>query len=114
METLSAENRAVYDTLSTAAATQHEVAKKEILALIAESVDSAVARSMDSVRSYVNKSVEDMRVYADGVESMLNRSLDELRVQHGLAAEEAEHLPQPPEGDAETGPHGHRGSSIPR
>jgi hypothetical protein len=114
MDHLSEEQRAVYETLSAEAAAAQKAAKLEILALISESVETAVARSMDSVRSSFSKSVSDMRVYADGVESTLTQSMEDLRAQMGLAANDSEQRDVLPEGDAETGPHGRRGSSIPR
>jgi len=115
MENLSTEQRAIYRTLSTAATAQHEAAKREILDLIAQSVETAVARSMESVRSSVSKSVSDMRMYADGVETTLNQSMDDLRAQIGLAASDD---PDPrlrtSADDAETGPEGRHGASISR
>jgi hypothetical protein len=56
MENLFVETHTVHNTLSGVAVAQHEIAKHDILALIAESVDSAVARSMESVRSSISKS----------------------------------------------------------
>jgi hypothetical protein len=38
------------------------MAKQEILAPIVESVDLAVARSMESTRSSINKSDDDIRI----------------------------------------------------
>jgi hypothetical protein len=64
MENLLAENRAIYDTLSTAAAEQQAAATREIRDLLAQ--------SMDSIRASVTNGVNDMRVYADGIESTVH------------------------------------------
>ena len=115
MEHLSQEGSAIYSTLSSAAAAQHESNKREIADLIVQSVhsavDAAVARSVESI----SKAIADMQLYADGIESSLQQHLEELRAQVGLATCSVEpDLSRPPVGDTETGPDGRRGSSTTR
>jgi hypothetical protein len=75
MEHLSPEGQAILDSLSIAAAEQHERHRKEIDAMIVQSVTTAVDAA---VRSSVNKAIGDMQLYADGVESSLPQHLAEL------------------------------------
>jgi hypothetical protein len=120
MENLTAEGRAIYDTVTAAAATQAQH-MQDMVALITESVnsavDAAVARTVDSaMRSCVSKATADMQVYTDGVESSLQWNMDALRAQLGLAAPADESLlhHRSTASDAEIGPNGHGGASIPR
>jgi hypothetical protein len=115
MENLSEKGRAIYSTVTAAAAAQQESHKLDVEALIVQSVNSAVdaamARTVDAaIRSCVNKATADMRTYADGVESTLQQGLGALRAQLGLAAQadEPDPLSRTAAGDAETGPDGHR------
>lgn len=116
MEKLSAEGRAIYDTVAKETALQNEKNQQEIKAMITQTVDAALARVVDStVRSCVNKATADMQVYTDGVETTLQQSLDAMRVQLGLAAsEDPDPLHRTSASDAEIGPDGHRSASITR
>uniref|UniRef100_A0ACD5VKX1 Uncharacterized protein n=1 Tax=Avena sativa TaxID=4498 RepID=A0ACD5VKX1_AVESA len=120
MENLSAEERAIYDTITTAATAQHAQHKHEISNLIDQSVneavDAAMARTVNKeVRACISKATADMQIYSDGVETALNRNLEALRNQLGLAAYSDE--PDPSRistGDVETGQFGHRVESTTR
>jgi len=120
MEHLSVEGRAIYDTITTAATAQHAQHKEEISSLIDksvnEAVDAAMVRSVNKeVRTCISKATADMQMYSDGVETALNRNLEALRSQLGLAAYSDE--PDPSRiaaGDAETGQLGHRVESTTR
>lgn len=98
METLALEGRAIFDTMSSASAAQHEQQKKEIDDLIAQAIKSAV-----------DKAVGNMQMYADGVESTLQQHITELREQVGLATH-SDDLG----GDTETGPDGGRSATTTR
>lgn len=121
MENLSPEGRAIYDTVAAASASQHAQHRQEIVALIMESVNSAVdaamARTVDpTIRSCVAKATSDMQAYSDGVETAAQRNLELLREQLGLAAhiDEPDPINRTTAGDTETGPDGRRDASITR
>jgi len=114
MENLSAEGRTIYDTVTMAETAQHSQHKQEISDLIDQSVNEAVGAAMactvnKEVRACISQATADMQIYSDGVETALNRNLEALRSQLGLAAYSDE--PDPSRiwmGDAKTGQLGHR------
>ena len=98
------------------AADRHERHQQELCDLISSSITDAMDKAMDRridpmIRSYISKAQADMQVYTDGVETMLQSSLDSIRAQIGLAApEDFVHLHRVPASDTETGLDGHRDS----
>lgn len=116
MESLSTEGRAIYDSVTREAATQHARLQQDLKDFIDSSVDAALARAINTtMRSCVSKAQSDMQVYTHGVESTLQQSLDSIRAHIGLAATDD---PNPSHrtasGDAEIGPDGHRFDSTTR
>jgi hypothetical protein len=75
-----------------------------------------ISQSSEAAMARIAKSMEDMHIYSDGVEAMLLQNLDVLCSQLGLAAysDEPDPAVRTLEGDAETGPTGHRENTTTR
>uniref|UniRef100_A0ACD5ZH15 Uncharacterized protein n=1 Tax=Avena sativa TaxID=4498 RepID=A0ACD5ZH15_AVESA len=113
MESLTTEGQAIFDTISSTTVANHAQQKKEISDLIVQAVNAA----MDStVHASIDKAVDTMQVYADGVESTLQQRITNLQEQVGLAAHTSDPDPRTkaPGGDAETGLDGRHSSSTTR
>lgn len=84
---------------------------------VGSTLDAAVARSVGvAVDKAVGMIVNDMQAYTDGAEADLLKQIQELRAGKGLAshAGDADPLVRMPQGAVETGPDGHRSSTITR
>jgi hypothetical protein len=79
MDNLSDEGRAIYDSLTAMAAEKREQHKQEVSSLISQSINTAVDTAMTRTIAYVSKTNAEMQVYADGIESTVNRNFETLR-----------------------------------
>ena len=134
MENLSAEGKALYETLTSAATIAHQQQKKEleeliiaatiahqqqkkeleelIIAAVGHAVDAAISKSVPlAVDQALGSVVEDLQAYTDGAEQDLHKQISDLRASIGLASNSGTATVRPPafKGAAETGPDGLRG-----
>ena len=121
MENLSAEGKALYETLTSAATIAHQQQKKEleelIIAAVGHAVDAAISKSVPlAVDTTLGSEVEDLQAYTDGAEQDLHKQICELRASIGLTSNSGTATVQPPSsrGAAETSPYGHREHSTTR
>ncbi|KAI4965191.1 hypothetical protein ZWY2020_055248 [Hordeum vulgare] len=115
MENLSAEGKALYETLMSAATVTHQKQKKEleelIIAAVGHVVDAAISKSVPlAVDQALGSVVEDLQAYTDGAEQDLHKQISELCASIGLISNSDTTTVRPPtfRGAAETGPDGHR------
>lgn len=125
MENLTVEGKAIYDTISQAGEAARLRHQKELEALIASTVGSAVEAAVSrSVGAAVNKAVEaametavnDMQAYTDGAEADLLKQIQELRTGKSISVRvgEADGGERSPREAVDTGAAGIRSSTQAR
>lgn len=101
---MTTEDRVIYNTVAKVAMAQHEKAQQDLKDFINSAMDVAMTQIVNTTeRTCVPKAQSNMQVYTEGVESLLQQSLDSIRVHVGFAASVEPDHHRTSANDAETG-----------